>query len=44
MCPESLSSVEEGKDVCSALLTLKIASAFSKPVQEIFIIEESDWK
>lgn len=41
---QTIHTIEAGKYVPSAVLALKIAKTFSKPVEEIFSLEESDWK
>lgn len=41
---QTINSIEAGKYVPSTVLALKIASAFTKPVEEIFALEKSDWK
>jgi len=40
---QTIFSVEHGKDNPSTLLALKMASVFSKHVNEVFELEESDW-
>ena len=39
---QSIHAIENGKYVPSAILALKIARVFSKSVEEIFQLEESD--
>jgi putative transcriptional regulator len=39
---QTILSIEKGKFVPSALLALKIARFFNKPVEEIFFIVESE--
>ncbi len=39
---QSINAIEKGKYVPSAVLALKIASVFNKPVEEIFSLEDSD--
>jgi len=41
---QTINSIEAGKYVPSTLLALKIAVVFNKTVEEIFSLEESDWK
>ena len=41
---QTINSIEIGKYVPSTVLSLKIASIFSIPIEEIFTLEESDWK
>lgn len=41
---QTINTIEAGKYVPSAVLALKIANTFCKPVEEIFTLEESDWK
>jgi putative transcriptional regulator len=40
---QTINSIEIGKYTPSAVLALKIASTFKKPVEEVFILEERDW-
>lgn len=39
---QTINAMESGKYVPSTVLALKIARLFKKPVEEIFILEESD--
>lgn len=39
---QSINAIEKGKFVPSTTLAIKIARQFKKPVEEIFIIDESD--
>ncbi|MBK6979549.1 MAG: helix-turn-helix transcriptional regulator [Cytophagaceae bacterium] len=39
---QTINAMESGKYVPSTVLALKIARLFQKPVEEIFILEESD--
>jgi len=41
---QTINTIEAGKYIPSTVLALKIASIFNKPVEEIFLLEESDWK
>jgi Predicted transcriptional regulators len=41
---QTINSIEAGKYVPSTLLALKIAVVFNKTVEEVFSLEESDWK
>jgi putative transcriptional regulator len=41
---QTINSIEIGKFVPSSLLALKIASIFKLRVEEIFSLEEKDWK
>ena len=41
---QTINTIEAGKYVPSTVLALKIASTFSKPVEQIFSLEDSDWK
>ncbi|MCK0180630.1 helix-turn-helix transcriptional regulator [Flavobacteriaceae bacterium S0862] len=39
---QSINAVEKGKYVPSTVLALKIARLFKKPVEDIFILEDTD--
>lgn len=39
---QSINAIEKGKYVPSAVLALKIARLFKKPVEDIFILEDQD--
>jgi putative transcriptional regulator len=39
---QTINSIESNKYVPSAVLALKIARVFAKPVEEIFTLEEGD--
>ena len=39
---QSINAIEKGKYVPSAVLALKIARLFKKPVEEIFTLEDKD--
>jgi putative transcriptional regulator len=39
---QTINAIESNKYVPSALLALKIAKYFGKPVEEIFLLEETD--
>ena len=39
---QSINAIEKGKYVPSAVLALKIARLFKKPVEEIFSLEDAD--
>jgi putative transcriptional regulator len=41
---QTINSIEIGKYVPSTLLSLKIASIFKSRVDDIFFLEEVDWK
>lgn len=41
---QTINAVEAEKYVPSAVLLLKIASIFKMPVEDIFYLEEKDWK
>ena len=41
---QTINTIEAGKYVPSTLLALKLAEVFNKTVEEIFSLEESDWK
>lgn len=41
---QTINTIEKGKYVPSTVLSLKIATVFSKPVEEIFSLEDSDWE
>jgi putative transcriptional regulator len=41
---QTINTIEAGKYVPSTVLALKIAKTFNKTVEEIFSLEESDWK
>mgnify|MGYP001766753181 CR=1 FL=1 len=40
---QAINSIELNKYVTSTILALKIAAYFGRTVNEIFILEESDW-
>jgi len=40
---QTINNIEAGKYVPSTALALKIAKTFSKNVEDIFSLEESDW-
>ncbi len=39
---QTINAIESGKFIPSTVLALKIARIFSKPVEEIFILEDDD--
>lgn len=41
---QTINAIESGKYVPSAVLALKIANTFGKTVDDIFSLEETDWK
>lgn len=41
---QTINAIESGKYVPSTVLALKIASTFGKTVDDIFSLEETDWK
>ncbi|WP_316812342.1 helix-turn-helix transcriptional regulator [Pedobacter heparinus] len=41
---QTINSIEIGKFVPSSILVLKIAMIFNTTVEEIFTLEEKDWK
>ena len=41
---QTINTIEAGKYVPSTVLALKIAKTFNKAVEDIFALEESDWK
>lgn len=41
---QTINAIELEKYTPSGVLLLKIAAVFEKPVEEIFMLEESDWK
>ena len=41
---QNINAVETGKYVPSTVLALKIALVFGKKVEDIFILEDSDWE
>ena len=41
---QTINTIEAGKYIPSTLLALKIATIFNKAVEDIFILEASDWK
>ena len=41
---QTINSIEKGRFVPSALLSLKIAHVFSEKVDNIFFLEEEDWE
>ena len=42
MSRQSINAIEKGKFVPSAVLALKIARLFEKPVEDIFTLEDQD--
>lgn len=40
---QSINAIEKGKFVPSAVLALKIARLFKKPVEDIFSLEDQDY-
>ena len=41
---QTINAIEQGKYVPSTVLALKIASVFEKKADDIFQLEDSDWK
>lgn len=41
---QAMNSIETGKFVPSTLLALKMANVFGTPVEEIFILEDTDFE
>ena len=41
---QTINAIEQGKYVPSTVLALKIASVFEKKVDDVFQLEETDWK
>lgn len=41
---QTINAIEQGKYNLSTILALKIASVFGAKVEDIFELEESDWK
>ena len=41
---QTINAIESGKYVPSAVLALKIAQTFGKPVEAIFALEDNDWQ
>lgn len=41
---QTINAIELGKYILSGLVMLKIASVCGKTVDEVFSLEESDWK
>ncbi len=41
---QTINAIEQGKYIPSALLALKIATVFEKNANDIFQLEEEDWK
>ncbi len=41
---QTINAIEQGKYVPSTVLALKISSVFEKRVDDIFQLEENDWK
>ena len=41
---QTINAIEAGKYVPSAVLALKIAKTFGKPVEAIFALEDNDWQ
>jgi putative transcriptional regulator len=41
---QTINAIESGKYVPSTLLSLKISKIFEKNVNDIFQLEDSDWK
>ena len=39
---QSINAIESGRYVPSTILALKMAQVFGKPVEEIFMLEETD--
>lgn len=40
---QTINAIESNKYVPSAILAMKIARVFGKPVEEIFELDENDW-
>jgi putative transcriptional regulator len=41
---QTINAIEQGKYVPSTILALKIAKVFEKSLDDIFLLEESDWE
>ena len=41
---QTINAIEQGKYVPSTVLALKIATVFQKSLDEIFQLEDEDWK
>ena len=41
---QTINAIEQGKYVPSTVLALKIANVFEKHLDDIFQLEDSDWK
>ena len=41
---QTINAIEQGKYNLSTVLALKIAHVFNQPADEIFKLEDSDWK
>lgn len=41
---QTINSIEIGKFIPSSILVLKIAAVFNTTVEEVFTLEEQDWK
>ncbi|RYE38299.1 MAG: transcriptional regulator [Sphingobacteriales bacterium] len=41
---QSIISIEKGQYVPTTVLALKLAKTLSVPVEDLFILEKSDWK
>lgn len=41
---QTINAIESGKYVPSTVLAIKIANTFGKTVDDIFSLEETDWK
>lgn len=41
---QTINSIEIGKYTPSAILALKIAAVFDARVEDVFILEDSDWR
>lgn len=41
---QTINSIEIGKFVPSSILVLKIAAVFNTTVEQIFVLEENDWR
>lgn len=41
---QAINAIELNKYIPSALLALKIAAIFGKSVNEVFMLEDSDWE
>lgn len=41
---QTINAIEQGKYVPSTVLALKIANVFEKKVDDVFLLEKTDWE